>query len=76
MKTRKHFLQTANWVKAQLVECWASDPGSNPNEATELFGCVLEQGTLQAQLLSTQVYKWIPVRDICQCTAATYGAMC
>ena len=64
---------------ARLVELWSSDTkdaGSNPSAATELFGCVLEQGTLQTLLLSTQVYKWVPVRDVCQCTVAACGAMC
>ena len=63
---------------ARLVERCSSDtedPDSNPSAAI-LFGCVLEQGTLQALLLSTQVYKRIPVRDVCQCTAAACGAMC
>ena len=56
----------------QLVERWSldtEDPGLNPSAATELFGCFLEQDTLQTLLLSTQVYKWVPVRDVCQCTS-------
>ena len=64
---------------AQQVEPWSSDTEdlvSIPSAATELFGCVREQGTLQALLLSTQVYKWVPVRDECQCTTAACVAMC
>ena len=54
-----------------LVECLSldtEDPVLNPSAATELFGCVLAQDTLQTLLLSNQVYKWVPVRDVCQCT--------
>ncbi|KAH3707750.1 hypothetical protein DPMN_067163 [Dreissena polymorpha] len=27
-------------------------------------------------LLSTQVYKWVPVREISQCAVAAYCAIC
>ena len=64
---------------ARLVQCRSSDtddPGSNPSAATSVLDCVLEQVTLQILLLCNQVYKWVPVRDVFQCTAAACGAMC
>ena len=74
-----NYILTSSVRITQLVERWSldtEDPCSNPSTATEFFGCVLEQGTSQTLLLSTQVYRWVPVRDICQCTAAACDTMC
>jgi len=47
-------------------------PGSSLSQAANF----LEQEIQPALLLSTQVYKWVPVRNISQCSVAAYGADC
>ena len=47
--------------------------GSNPARTIVNF---LEQEIYLTLLHSTQVYKWVPVREISQCAAAASGATC
>jgi len=47
-------------------------PGSSRSQAANF----LEQEIKPALLLSTQVYKWVHVRNISQCSVAAYGADC
>ncbi|KAH3720889.1 hypothetical protein DPMN_063800 [Dreissena polymorpha] len=53
---------------------WLRDrevPVSNPTLTT---GNSLSKKFIQRLLLSTQVYKWVPVREISQCAVAAYCA--
>jgi hypothetical protein len=47
-------------------------PGSSPSPADNF----LKQEIKPSLLLSTQVYKWVPVRNISQCSVAAYDADC
>ncbi|KAH3822231.1 hypothetical protein DPMN_124005 [Dreissena polymorpha] len=56
-----------------MVGRWRRDrevPGSNPAPTT---GISLSKKFIPL-LLSTQVYKWVPVREISQCAVAAYCA--
>ncbi|KAH3826618.1 hypothetical protein DPMN_128527 [Dreissena polymorpha] len=44
-------------------------PGSNPTLTT---GISLSKKCIPHLLLSTQLYKWVPVREISQCAVAGY----
>ncbi|KAH3890500.1 hypothetical protein DPMN_014584 [Dreissena polymorpha] len=51
-----------------MVGRWLKDrevPGSNP---------AVSKKFIPHLLLSTQVYKWVPVREISQCAVAAYCA--
>ncbi|KAH3755874.1 hypothetical protein DPMN_190573 [Dreissena polymorpha] len=57
-----------------MVGRWHRDrevPGSNPTQTT---GISLSKKFIPHLLLSTQVYKWVPVREISQCAVAAYCA--
>ncbi|KAH3857704.1 hypothetical protein DPMN_100316 [Dreissena polymorpha] len=57
-----------------MVGRWRRDrevPGSNPAPTT---GISLRKKFIPHLLLSTQVYKWVPVREISKCAVAAYCA--
>ncbi|KAH3846308.1 hypothetical protein DPMN_088608 [Dreissena polymorpha] len=57
-----------------MVGRWRRDrevPGSNPAPTT---GISLSKKFIPHLLLSTQVYKWVPVREISQSAVAAYCA--
>ncbi|KAH3715311.1 hypothetical protein DPMN_058017 [Dreissena polymorpha] len=57
-----------------MVGRWLSDrevPGSNPALTA---GISLSKKFIQEMLLSTQVYKWVPVRITSPCAVAAYCA--
>ena len=59
-----------------MVGRWRRDrevPGSNPALTT---GISLSKKFIPHLLLSTQVYKWVPVRDKSQCSVAANCAEC
>ncbi|KAH3831874.1 hypothetical protein DPMN_105146 [Dreissena polymorpha] len=59
---------------ALMVGRWLRDrevPGSNPTLTTGIF---LSKKLILHLLLSTQVYKWVPVSKKSQCAMAAYCA--
>ncbi|KAH3867165.1 hypothetical protein DPMN_030290 [Dreissena polymorpha] len=48
-------------------------PGSNPALTAGIF---LSKKFIPHVLLSTQVYNWVPVREISQCAVAAYCTEC
>ncbi|KAH3884967.1 hypothetical protein DPMN_008953 [Dreissena polymorpha] len=60
-------LMIGRWLKDREV------PGSNPALTTGIF---LSKKFIPHLLLSTQVYKWVPVREISQCAVAANCAEC
>ncbi|KAH3866435.1 hypothetical protein DPMN_029499 [Dreissena polymorpha] len=57
-----------------MVGRWRRDqevPGWNPTLTT---GISLSKKLIPHLLHSTQVYKWVPVREISQCDVAAYCA--
>ncbi|KAH3707050.1 hypothetical protein DPMN_066444 [Dreissena polymorpha] len=57
-----------------MVGRWRRDrevQGSNPVPTT---GISLSKNCIPHLLFSTQVYKWVPVREISQCAVAAYCA--
>ncbi|KAH3815718.1 hypothetical protein DPMN_144249 [Dreissena polymorpha] len=59
-----------------MVGRWLGDrevPGSNPALTAEIS---LSKKFIPHLFLSTQVYKWVPVREISQCAVAALCAIC
>ncbi|KAH3848449.1 hypothetical protein DPMN_090813 [Dreissena polymorpha] len=59
-----------------MVGRWRRDrevPGSNPALTAVIS---LSKKFVPHLLLSTQVYKWVPVREISQCAVAAWCAIC
>ncbi|KAH3850952.1 hypothetical protein DPMN_093428 [Dreissena polymorpha] len=59
-------LMVGRWLRDQEV------PGSNPDLTA---GISLSKKFIPHLLLFTQVYEWVPVREISQCAVAAYCAM-
>ncbi|KAH3776495.1 hypothetical protein DPMN_177921 [Dreissena polymorpha] len=58
-------LMVGRWLRDREV------PGLNP---ALIAGISLSKKFIPQLLLSTQVYKWVPVREISQCAVTAYCA--
>ncbi|KAH3738966.1 hypothetical protein DPMN_045610 [Dreissena polymorpha] len=57
-----------------LVGHWLRDREVSGSNSALTTGISLSKKFIPHLLLSTQVYKWIPVREISQCAVAAYCA--